>query len=208
MRGRVAQRAGVIAAVAYLAAVTAFEVLRRGEHGPRIADLSSSPAGVASGHLWRLLTSGLVVAGDPEVQIAGAGIAAAAVLALLGPGAFWRAALAGHVGATLVAYAGVGVVWLVSRADVDAVVDAPDYGISCVWAGTLGALVAAGVRGPARRPMPGVALVAAALFVTATAFSSDLAGVEHALAFLLGGVFAVGLRARGGRTGSGLAAPA
>jgi len=197
MSGRLAHRAGVVAAFGYLTTVMIFEVLRRGGQGLEATDLASSPAGVAAGHLWPLLTSGLVIAGDPVVQLAGAGAAATAVVLLLGPGAFWRAALAGHVGATLVAYAGVGVIWLVSRADVDAVVDAPDYGISAVWAGSLGALVAAGVRGPRRPPTLAVGLAAMVLFVTATPFSSDLAGIEHALAFVLGGLFAVGLRARG-----------
>lgn len=203
MRDRTTHHVGVAAAVAYLAAVVAFELLRRGAHGPQAADLASSPAGVASGHLLPLLTSGLLVAGDPVVQIAGAAAAAIAVLVLLGPGAFWRAALAGHVGATLVAYAGVGLLWLVARADVDAVVDAPDYGISAVWAGSLGALVVAGTRGSSRRLVRGVAVAAVALFVAAIPFSSDLAGVEHLLAFVLGGIFAVGARARGGQTKGG-----
>lgn len=203
MRGRTAHHVGVAGAVAYLAAVVAFELLRRGEHGPQAADLASSPAGVASGHLLALLTSGLLVAGDPVVQIAGAAAAAAAVLILLGPGAFWRAALAGHVGATLVAYAGVGLIWLVSRADVDTVVDAPDYGISAVWAGSLGALVAAGTRGSSRRLVRSVAVAAVVVFVAAIGFSSDLAGVEHLLAFVLGGIFAAGLRARGGEVEGG-----
>jgi hypothetical protein len=181
-------RVGVAGAVTYLGLVTVVELARDAGGGPDPRDLASSPAGVSSGHLWRLLTSGFVVAGDPVVQLAGTSIAVVAALVLLGPGLFWRAAFAGHVLATVIAYAGVGLLWLVARGDVDAVIDAPDYGISCVWAGTLGVLAAAGMRCPSRPVVLGAAVGTVAVFAAVIPPSHDLAGVEHALAFGLGSV--------------------
>jgi hypothetical protein len=58
----------------------------------------------------------------------------------LGPATFWLAAAAGHLGSALLAYAGIGLLWLIGPADVDSVAEAPDFGISCVVAGVLGAL--------------------------------------------------------------------
>lgn len=170
----------------YLLAVAVIEWLRQVSAWPRIADLASSPAEVAAGQLWTLLTSGLVVAGDPVAQLVATAIVVVLLVRRGGARAFWVAAGLGHVGATLMAYAGVGVVWLVAEPDVDAVVRAPDFGISCVWAGALGALVAGGGRsGHEPLHMLAAALCVAA-FVVAIPFSSDLAGIEHALAFLLG----------------------
>lgn len=193
MRGSTRSRAGALLALAYLGSVGTLELARSSGWGPRAEDLASSPAGVLSGQEWRLLTSGFVVAGDPVVQIAATSAVVAAVLVTLGAGAFWRAAFVGHVVATLVAYAGIGVLWLVSRGDVDAVVDAPDYGISCVWAGALGVLVAGTIRrGP--RSARVCALAAVAVFAAVIPFGDDLAGVEHGLAFALGALVGVRLR--------------
>lgn len=192
LSARAARRLGTAAAIGYLALVTAIEVARAAGGGLQASDVASSPAGVLTGHAWRLLTSGLLVAGDPVVQLSGTAIAVVAALLLLGPGAFWRAAFAGHVVATVVAYAGVGLLWLVARADVDEVVYAPDYGISCVWAATLGVLVIAGLRRRGPSIWLAAGLVITAIFLAVIPLSYDLAGAEHALAFALGG--AVGAR--------------
>ncbi|MDQ1702581.1 MAG: hypothetical protein QOF57_1833, partial [Frankiaceae bacterium] len=159
-------RAGGIAAAAYVAAVAALEIAR----GLGPGDLASSPNGVAAGHVWQLVTSGLVVAGDPLVQLPAVALLIAAVIVAFGPGAFWRAALAGHIGATLIVYAGVGLLWLLWRSQVDPVLDAPDYGISCVWAGAAGALVA----GPTRvRLLRWAGIAAAVAFVVTAPFAPD-----------------------------------
>jgi hypothetical protein len=188
-RSAAASRLGAAAAIGYLGVVMVIELMRASGSGPHIGDLASSPSGVLSGHLWQLLSSGLIVAGDPVLQLAGMSVVMIAALVLLGPGLFWRAAFAGHVLATVIAYAGVGMLWLIARGDVDSVVDAPDYGISCVWAGTLGVLVGAGVRRRGRREMLAAATLAAiAIFVAVIPLTYDLAGAEHALAFALGGL--------------------
>jgi hypothetical protein len=191
-------------AIGYLGLVAAFEVERSAGGGPQVSDVASSPSGLLSGQVWRLLTSGFIVAGEPVAELALTTAAVIAVLVLFGPRLFWRAAFAGHVVATLIAYLGVAALWLVARGDVDQVVDAPDYGISCVLAGTLGALTGAGLHWRNRWAVPAVVLATVLMLVAVTPIDYDLAGAEHGLAFVLGGI--VGLRTAGS-TASASAAP-
>lgn len=188
-------RLGPTLVVGYLALVAVLEVLRRTTSWPRPDDLASSPAGVAAGNVWALLTSGLVVAGDPVVQIAGTTLTAFVVIQVAGSSIFWAAVLVAHVGSALLAYAGVAVLWLFARADVDAVVDAPDYGISCVWAGAAGALAAATLARRSRRERL-LAPLAVGVFFVAIPPSLGLAGAEHALAFALGALTVAALARR------------
>lgn len=181
--------------MAYLLAVAVIDVLRSDGEGPVVRALASSPSGVASGHVGRLVTSGLVIAGDPGARVLGPLVVAVAALVLLGPSIFWWAAFVGHVLATLVAYAGIGVLWLVDRSAVAAVVDAPDYGISCVVAGSFGVLLAAVVR---RRPRVqiGGAIAACAAVAVVAPFGDGLARAEHALAIVLGTLIGLVLERR------------
>jgi hypothetical protein len=188
-RVRLARWIGTGGAIGYLGLVAAFEAERSAGGGPQVHDLASSPSGLLSGEAWRLLSSGLIVAGEPVAQLALTTVAVIAVLVLFGPGLFWRAAFAGHVVATLVAYLGVAVLWLVARPDVDQVVDAPDYGISCVLAGMLGALTGAGLRRSGKPwAVAGAAAATALILAAVTPIGYDLAGAEHGLAFVLGGI--------------------
>jgi hypothetical protein len=177
-------RIGVAGAIAYLAVVAGLQVAGGLEPG----EVASSPGSLLSGGVWRLFSSGLLIAGAPVAQFAVTAVAVAAVLIGFGPGLFWRAAFAGHVLATLIAYAGVGVLWLVARADVETVVDEPDYGISCVLAGTLGALAGAGSRRPTSWAVPVAVAACVLLLLGLTPAAFDLTGVEHVLAFVLGGI--------------------
>lgn len=150
---------------------------------PATADVASSPEQIADGQLWLLLTSGLVIDGLPWAQLALLTLALVTAVRWLGTGPTWVVALSAHVGATLVAYAGVAVLWLVDRSLVEGVADQADYGVSVILAGVAGALaVAARSRGVA------VAVAAAAgVGFTATLWtSSGLASAEHALGFAIG----------------------
>lgn len=194
--GPTGRRAGAVAALAYVGLVAGLALARKVGVSVSVADVASSPAAVASGRLWRLVTSAFVVAGPAIPQVLQTAAVAAAALVLGGPGLFWRAAFLGHVGATLVAYAGVGALWLVARSDVDDVVHAPDYGISCVWIAVLGAVLGAVAR-RSLRAWPWLPLLAGLIgFAAATGVSPDLASWEHLIAFLCGA--AVGCRARAG----------
>jgi hypothetical protein len=187
----VGRRAGVAGALASPVVLAAIALARHAGLSITARDVASSPAGVASGKVWSLVTSALVVAGPPLPQVLEVAVLAVAASVLVGPAFFWSAAVAGHIGATLVAYAGIGVLWLVARGDVDDIVHAPDYGISCASVGVLGALVAAAPLPRAARTASLAGLIG---FAAAVVVSDDLAAWEHLIAFALG--CAVGLRSR------------
>lgn len=177
------------AAVAWLGAVASLEATRRAVGWPAVHDLASSPAGVASGRVWSLVTSGLLVTRDPIVQLVAAALLTVGAIQALGPATFWLAAAAGHLGSALLAYAGIGLFWLIGQANVDSVADAPDFGISCVVTGVLGALTVAAAR-HRRTPSPMLAIPAGTLICAAIP-PFGIAAVEHALAFALGALAAV-----------------
>ena len=126
------------------------------------------------------------------MQIVAVAILAAVLVRFRGSFVFWRAALAGHVTATVLTYAGVGLLWLVDRSATTGVITSPDYGISCVWAGGLGAIAAGAWGARGRAPRAQVAVVATISMLTAlTIFSTGLAQIEHVLAFALGALVIV-----------------
>jgi hypothetical protein len=139
--------------------------------------LESSADLVAEGEVWRLLTSGLVVDGVAAPQIALTALAAFIVIRLQGAVVWWAAALVGHVGSALLAYAIIGVAIALGSEGAEAAADDPDFGISCVLGATLGALFASGFR-----------LVGAIGFILLLPFSIDWYGPEHPLSFALGAV--------------------
>jgi hypothetical protein len=185
--------AGALLAGLWLAAVVVIAILRTATGEPRPGPLACSPAALAAGKVWTLASSALIVDGPPIAQVIITAAVLAAVMSLLGTRAFWWSALTAHIGSTLLAYAGIGLLWLVARHDVRAVVHAPDYGISAIWAGALGALStwavtrAAHHRSAARRAVLGSLLV----FVVLVPLDGELADVEHLIAYLLGAAVAV-----------------
>jgi hypothetical protein len=200
---------GTALGIAWLSAVSAIAVAQAVHRGPSDDALASSPARVAAGRLWPLVTSAFVVAGTPVVQLLATAVLLGVVIRLYGAGLFWLTAAAGHLGATLVTYAGVGVLWLVSRADVDSVVDAPDYGISAIWSAALGALAVGAAAAPRwRRPALAATAVCLLALVAPTPFAGDLAGIEHVVAFALGAAVTRWRLRVSGRPPAGDAAPA
>jgi hypothetical protein len=160
---------------------------------PAPDEVASSPAQIADGQLWLLLSSGLVIDGLPWAQLAVlAGVLVIAVRRF-GAVAAWGIALLAHVGATLIAYAGVGLLWLADRSLVAGTVDQPDFGVSVILAGEAGALTAAA---PTRRLAVAIAAVSAAAFTVAIGTSSALASAEHALGYALGAAVVLARRRR------------
>jgi hypothetical protein len=172
----------------WLVCVAAIAVVRAVDPGQAsVHALACSPEAMAAGRLWTLVTSGFIIAGPPVPQLLMTGIVAAVVVRLAGAGTWWLSAVAGHFGATFVAYAGIAAVYLVDRPTAEGVVHAPDYGISAVWAATTGTLLVllhrAGVH-PRLTAVCTVALLGA--FVALVGIDGELADVEHLLAFLFG----------------------
>jgi hypothetical protein len=185
--------AGILLAI-YLGVVVAVALLPASTHRTLVTELAFSPTDLASGRLWLLPLSAVVIDGEIWVQVAVFVPAAVALVVVAGAGTFWRAAILAHVGSTLIAYA---ILQLLDVADHPVTGDLfrdPDYGVSCVWLGSLGALAVVCARSWATAHArvalaailgaPILALLAAGLVTPAGTL--DLASVEHLFAFPLG----------------------
>jgi hypothetical protein len=184
------QSVGTVLAIVCFLAVVALEIVRRAAGFPTTHDFAASPAAVASAKVWLLVTSAFIVNGPAVLELTGVAVAVALLIRIHGANTFWVVAAVGHFGSTLAAYAGVGLLWLVTPDAVEDVVERPDYGISGAWLAVLGALCASSWRTlAAGRGGIGEAVI---LIVSLTAgvigfsFFPLLAGVEHVLAFLFG----------------------
>lgn len=131
-----------------------------------------------------------------------AAIAAGAVILREGPATWWLAAIAGHVGSALLAYALIAVASLLGSDDADRAADDPDFGVSCVLGASLGALLASAVlarREGARDAGTTVALAAGLAGAAAMlALSAGWLDAEHGLSVALGAAVAAA-RHRPGR---------
>jgi hypothetical protein len=185
-----ARRAGLAAIGGYLLTIAVFEITRRAAGFPEPSDVALTPGALAAGRAWLLLTSALLVSGPPLLELLGLGLAIGVLVRREGPLSFWRAGLAGHLGATLSAYGGLGVLWVASHPTVAPVIHDPDYGVSAVWLGVLGALFASIWSERRAQPIGALNRVALGLCAAAaligTVFFEPLPAVEHALAFLIG----------------------
>jgi hypothetical protein len=200
-----------IAAAAWLAAVAAIAAVRALTGDPIAASLASSADEVAAGAEWRLLTSALVVQGAlPAAQIACTAALVWLVVRHLGGRVLVAVALASHVGATLVTYAGIGVLALAGAHDAARVAAMPDYGISAVAAGCLGALATAGWLGVLQRRRLAIGAGVAALLASLVLLPAhgELADAEHLLALLAGAAVAALALHDGGRADGDALRPA
>jgi len=99
--------------------------------------LHASAERVGEGRVWLLLTSALEPQGPyPLLQLAGAAVLAAVLVARAGTRVWLCAALAGHVLSAVVVYGLMGLAGVGAAAAAQ-----PDYGISCVVGGTVGGLL-------------------------------------------------------------------
>jgi membrane associated rhomboid family serine protease len=173
-------------AALYVASVAIVTALHAATGLPAAASLALTPDRLARGELWELVTSAFLVAGPPVSQLLVLAVLAAVVIRRHGARTFWTVAIVAHVGSTLATYAGVGLLSLAHMRAVEPLLDQADYGISCVWAGALGAVLVDELAAGGRTRRVAVALAAAALLSMLSAFSSGLALPEHVLAFLIG----------------------
>jgi hypothetical protein len=176
-----------------------------------VGAMAFSPADLVSGKLWLLPLSGVIVDGATWSQLAMLAEVAVALVVLEGARTFWRAAILAHVGSTVIAYAVLGVLAVTAPSTIGDLFRDPDYGVSCVWAGCVGALAVVAARRCSNRPAKlavaaGVSaplvLVLTAGFVT-RAGTVDLATLEHFVAFGIG-MLAVAARHRAWRARSAL----
>lgn len=157
----------------------------------------SSADEVADGRVWVLFTSSLEVAGSlPLLQILLGAAVAAAVIVREGPRLWWVVALVGHVGSGLIAYGIIGLAeLLLDSTSAQRVADDADYGVSCVLAASLGALMMSGAialtrrRGRRARRWDGAAFGAGVLgMIGLLPMSFGWYDVEHPISYALGAV--------------------
>lgn len=167
-----------LAVVASVRAITGVDLAHRWACSPRL---------VAEGRLWTLLSSALVLDRVQALQLVAVTILTAVLIRRHGPGAWWTALLLGHVGSTLAAYAGTGVLWEVGGAFHHAEVN-PDFGISCVWMTIVGLLVCDASLTLVRSTHAWtVTFAATALALTGTVLlCTTISEVEHVLAATAG----------------------
>ncbi len=164
------------------------------------SSLASSPARLAQGRAWLLLSNGLLAQRPVVLCLFALAVLGFATLAVCGSRVSLIAAIVGHVGSTLLAYALVGAVYLLDGGAVQALVGVPDYGVSAIQAAWIGALAATAWRrwGQSRRGRIAIvaACVAIGLFAWMVRSDVTLVDADHLFAFAIGVSFASTLRER------------
>jgi len=189
-------------AAAFVVAVAAGIVLRR-SGVDLVAPFSAGERIVVDDvQVWRLLSSGLIVRGAlPFLQLAGLVVAALVVIRRQGPVRWAAAAVGGHVLSAVIAYWVLQVEVWKGHDGAYAAAGGHDYGISCLVAGTLGALCADAAlrwRRGAGAKEGALAVVLVLLAVATVPLALSWYGVEHGLSFLVGALVIALAGRRGG----------
>lgn len=206
-----ADRVVVVAAVV-IAVVIAAGIVLRLSGVDLVAPLSGGQRIVVDhGQVWRLFSSGLIVRGSlPFLQLAVLAGASVVVIRRQGAVRWAAAALSGHVLSAVVVYWVLQVEIWKDMPGTYVAAGGHDYGISCLLAGTLGALCADALRrwraGAGRRE--GALAIALLVLAVGTApLALTWYGVEHGLSFAIGAlVIAVAGRRADGPRGAAPAA--
>jgi hypothetical protein len=159
--------------------------------------LAASPHAVAESRVWLLLTSALLVQSPLFWSLVAFALLGGLALEVCGRRVFWIAALLGHIGSTLVVYALLAFARTLDPRAFQAVLKAPDYGVSAISAAWLGAIASVSwqARGRTRRGKIATALavVATALFGWMLHTHVSFLDLEHVAAFVIGIAVAVRL---------------
>jgi len=180
---------GWASGIAFVVVVSVLTFATR-DHELPLAPFVASAAKVASGQLWVLPASALVVDRPVLIGLAAFAVLAAATLRCCGPRTFWLAAVAGHVGSTLAVYAIIGTGRLMDpHLFTNALVHA-DFGVSAMQGAWLGAIATtawlwAGGDGHRR-----ASVAAAVCVIAAVAWwlhpDPSILTTEHLFAFFIG----------------------
>lgn len=152
--------------------------------------LAASPQAVGEARLWSLLTSALLVQSPLFWSLASFALLGALTLEVCGTRVLWISALAGHVASTLVVYALLVLARTFDPRAFEAVVSAPDYGVSAISAAWIGALASVSWRARNRtargKIATALAVVATALFGWVLRGHVSFLDLEHVVAFCIG----------------------
>jgi hypothetical protein len=156
----------------------------------RLTSFVASAAKVASGQVWLLPASALVVDRPVLIGLAAFGVLAVATLRICGVRTFWLAAAFGHVGSTLLVYAIIGFSQLADPEAFARAAATPDFGVSAIQGAWVGAMTAtAWIRaGTDRRDRSIVAVIVCAVAGVGWWLHPDpsILTSEHVFAFLIG----------------------
>ena len=190
--GRKASRAslaGRASGLGLVCVVTGITFATRAHELPLTPFLASA-AKIASGQVWVLPTSALIVDRPVLIGLAAFGVLAVATLRICGARTFWLAAAAGHAGSTLIVYAIIGSTQLADPDTFASAAARPDFGVSAIQGAWVGAITAtAWIRaGTDRRNRSLVAAGVCAIAGVGWWLHPDpsILTTEHLFAFLIG----------------------
>jgi hypothetical protein len=159
-----------------------------------VGAVAASPQRIASGRLWLLITSGLLVQKPFALSLLSFAALGALTLVVCGWRVLASAAPLGHVAATLIAYGALGLVWVGSPEAFAGVWSAPDYGVSAIAAAWLGAVACIAWRRHASTLLGKTTVVIGCLAVAAVAWMLhphlNVLDSEHGFAFVIGALVA------------------
>ena len=142
--GRNASRAsltGWASGLGLICVVTAITLAIRAHELP-LTPFVASATKIASGQIWVLAASALVVDRPVLIGLAVFGLLAVATLRLCGARTFWLAAAAGHAGSTLLVYAIIGSTQLADPQAFASAAVRPDFGVSAIQGAWVGVITA------------------------------------------------------------------
>jgi hypothetical protein len=111
-------------------------------HELPLSPFVSSATTVASGRVWVLPASALIVDRPVLVGLVAFGLLAVATLRFCGARMFWLVAVVGHVGSTLFVYAIIGSTQLANPEMFASAAARPDFGVSAIQGAWVGAITA------------------------------------------------------------------
>jgi hypothetical protein len=181
---------------ALMTVVSALTVAQRAHLIP-LSDLASSPHAVAEARLWSLVTSAFLVSSPLFWSLLSLALFGALTLRFCGARVLLVSAFAGHIASTLVVYALLALARTFDPRAFEALLKAPDYGVSAVSAAWLGAMASVSWRARNRtvrgKLATALAVVVVALFGLVLRRHVDFFDLEHVVAFGIGVAVAVGL---------------
>ena len=159
-------------------------------HELPLSPFVGSAAKIASGQVWVVPASALIVDRPALIGLAAFGLLAAATLRFCGARTFWLAAAMGHAGSTLLVYAIIGSTRLADPHMFTRAVVTPDFGVSAIQGAWVGAITATawGRAGADHRHRALVAAATCALAGVAWLLHPDpsILTTEHLFAFFIG----------------------